>query len=89
MAVEKGGLGVYVACMTLGLMTTPGPGAGSPETMGERARRIEREAKILTQAERDIDAGLGSEDDEMEHWLAELDRTDPTHEPLCGPAERV
>ena len=74
--------------MTFGFKTAPGSGQGSPETTVDRARRIEREAEILTQAERDIDAGLGIEDDEMEQWLAELDRTEPMHEPLRGPAQR-
>ncbi len=73
--------------MTVGFMT-PGPRRGSPETTGERGRRIEREAEILAKAERDIDAGLWIEDDEMEEWLAQLDRTDPKHEALRGPARR-
>jgi hypothetical protein len=69
-------------------MTPPDPAHGAAETAGERARRIKRETAILAQAERDIDAGLGTEDDEMEAWLADLDSADPIDEAAPGPATR-
>jgi hypothetical protein len=72
--------------MALGFVTTPNPDRPSPEKAAERARRIKREAEILAQAERDIDAGLGIEDDEMEAWLDEIDRTKPIDEPSPEPA---
>ncbi len=72
--------------MALGVVTTPNHDRPSPETAAERARRIKREAEILAQAERDIDAGLGIEDDEMEAWLDEIDRTKPIDEPSPEPA---
>ena len=75
--------------MTVGFNNTPGSGRGSPEPTGERARRIEQEAEILARCERDIDAGIGIEDDEMEQRLAELDRINSIQEPLRGPARRV
>jgi 2-keto-3-deoxy-L-rhamnonate aldolase RhmA len=72
--------------MAHGFITSPNPDPRSPEKAAERARRIKREAEILAQAERDIDAGLGIEDDEMEAWLDEIDRTKPIDEPSPEPA---
>ena len=74
--------------MALGFTTIPNPVRRSPETAGERALRIKREAEILAQAERDIDAGLGIADGETEAWLDELDRTDPPDEPSPKPVRR-
>jgi hypothetical protein len=75
--------------MARGVVTTPHPDRPSPETAAERARRISREAEILAQAESDIDAGLGIEDDEMESWMDELDRTKPIDEPSPEPARHL
>ena len=71
--------------MVLSSTKTPGPARSAAETSAERESRVRHEAAILAQAESDIDAGLGLGNDEMEAWLADLDRTDPIDEPSAGP----
>lgn len=61
------------------------------ETEAERHARIQREATVIAQAEADIDAGLGIDDDDLEQWLDALehDETAPLPAPRnSGPAFR-
>ena len=50
------------------------PAVDRVETPGQRDARIHAEAAIIAQAEVDIDAGLGIDDDDLESWLDELER---------------
>jgi hypothetical protein len=55
------------------------------ETDAERQARIQREAAIISQAESDIDAGLGIDDHNLERWLDALDQDENAPLPAPGP----
>lgn len=54
---------------------SPGMDTAAPEqeTPAQREARIRLEARIIAQAEADIDAGLGIEEEAFEAWLDALD----------------
>jgi len=52
---------------------SPIPASCPSETAAERSDRLREERLILSQAEADIDAGLGIDDDALEQWLDRLD----------------
>ena len=48
------------------------------ETGLEHQERIEREQVMIDQADADINAGIGIDDDDFERWLDDLDRDEDT-----------
>jgi hypothetical protein len=49
------------------------PSVPGRETDAERRARIAREAAVIAQAEADLDAGRGLDDEALEAWLDRLD----------------
>lgn len=64
----------YRLCMANADPFQQSPPSHWAETGLEHQERIERERVMIDQAEADINAGLGIDDDDLERWLDDLDR---------------
>lgn len=80
--MEPGPSDAYDAAMDIAEYQQQDFPTRQPETGAQRHARLKREEEIVAKAEVDIDAGLGTEADEMEVWLDALDHDPDVPLPL-------